>query len=60
MTVRADEGEQIVGMDNLEHGERGYAYMDSLGALSFQRPVDSTLYSSATSSKEEAAQTTHN
>lgn len=39
MRVRADEGEQIVGMDTMEHGERGYAYMDSLGALSFSNPL---------------------
>lgn len=40
MRIRADEGEQIYGMDNMEHGERGYAYLDSFGALSFQNPID--------------------
>lgn len=47
MRVRADEGEQIVGMDALEHGERGYAYMDSLGALSFSKPIDAPQYTTA-------------
>lgn len=36
--IRADEGEQIVGMDTIEHGERGYAYMDFLGGSSFYHP----------------------
>lgn len=47
MRVRADEGEQIVGMDALEHGERGYAYMDSLGALSFSKSIDAPQYTTA-------------
>lgn len=47
MRMRADEGEQIVGMDALEHGERGYAYMDSLGALSFSKPIDAPQYTTA-------------
>lgn len=47
MRVRADEGEQIEGMDALEHGERGYAYMDSLGALSFSKPIDALQYTTA-------------
>ncbi len=33
--IVADRREQTTGLDFAEHGERGYAYMDSLGALNF-------------------------
>lgn len=39
MKVQASGQEQNIGMDGTEHGERGYAYMDSVGALNFGEDV---------------------
>ena len=38
--IRADETEEIAGLDIVEHGERGYAASVFTGAPSFAAPVE--------------------
>lgn len=41
--IRADETEEIAGLDIVEHGERGYAAAVFTGAPSFETPEESTV-----------------